>query len=349
MIKKQSLFYGLTLLLVTFLGQQTYAMKGFAPKASNGFRLGMKALNYAGVIGYFGYTVDKVNKERQRALISIKDYNEDLSSRDPLLGLSEQSAGKIIAFIKNAYPELNDTKIQIIENNSFGAMYHNNTAYISVAFNEREYRKACALKEKNVLGYTRKVASNERWKERLTLPEYISKCELEGKAMTPTTINLWQGVLLHEGSHILHYDPSTVYNPTPHILVLLGTEKIKKIVGLTSLKYPKNITANNMIRGIGSIVSLPLKVAACGLLISTWRYWHEYRADQDAIKRTQNPNLLKAISSNFATLPQPCPVTIPEKINYYLGDSHLNFKTRAQYFADAAQKLEKKQALIKRD
>ncbi len=350
MIKKQSIFYGLIFLILTSMGQQAHAMKWTKHQWSNGFRIGMKGLNYTGVGLYFIGSL-KQKEERQKDMVTaLKTRNEILDILAKLDGdyadrnLSKESQDKILRFIRHAYPELEDTEIQIIENSprSFGTFNCNNVVYLLVPFNEQEFQKALLCKEKNIPGYTRKTASNERWKERLTLPQYISKCEITGKAMTQTTLDLWQASMLHEASHILHKDNNDSNNPMPYLMVLIGTEKIKKLLGLDTFKWCKNLIANNLIRGTGSLISLPIKIGACELCLLAIKYWDEYRADQEMMERTQNPNLLKAAIYLFDNFPNKAPSTTLEKRDYYL-DPHPNLKTRAAYFAKGTQKIENKQ------
>ena len=75
----------------------------------------------------------------------------------------------------------------------------------------------------------------------------------------------------------------------------------------------------------------------------TFWEWREYQADQEAIKSTQDPNELRLISSTLSNLPTHKPSTLKEKIANLL-DPHPDKNTRAKYFAEAAQKLEEKQA-----
>lgn len=326
-------------LTTLFATQQTYCMKGFAQKASNYFRIGLKTLNMAGIVGAYAATVktSKEGKETQIKLIKEYAYCTNVLEQDNPLSADTQQT--IFNFIYAAYPEIRNFDIEIIENSStgFAVINTNNKVYLLVPFAEKEFQRALELKEKNMQGFTSEKLNELKGEH--TIPQYIALEEAKGKAMQPTTINTWKAILLHEASHIAHRDGATI-NPAPYVIVLLGAEKLKNIMGLDSAKYIKSPIINNLLKGVGSIASFPLKMLFCSAYFTIQNYWREYRADHDAIEKTTNPKLLQAKSKCFNDLPQFTPTTEHQKIAYYLVDTHLAHKTRAEYFKKAGDKLE---------
>ena len=113
-MNKQSIFYGLIFLFLATMGQEAFAMKGFSQKASNYFRIGMKGLNYAGVIGLPTYIISKID--------IIKKEIKEIDKTPTLIQSSENLASSSIAetekYILNvlhtAYPELKNTRIKVV-------------------------------------------------------------------------------------------------------------------------------------------------------------------------------------------------------------------------------------------
>ncbi len=310
------------------LGQEAVAMK-----YANGFRLGMKSLHYAVLIGYPAYrTYKKIQETEISAKATVVEPNVEKFVLDTL---------------HEAYPELKNRTIKVVTvpNIQFAAGTTPRTYYIIVPnrLNDRELESALKYKEKNWYRLSYKECEEKAKEHNLTVHELLALAKLDGIAIDPLTFDSWKGLILHEGSHLLHHDNRTdvVVVTTAPAITLLGTEKLKKALGLHSV-FSNRPILGNIIKGLGYIPSLPLKViASICLLTGPAKYWSEYRADQDTIKRTQDPEILKTLSMWLDNLPEQDTSDLPAKIKL-MADPHPRHKTRAKYFAQAAQKLEEK-------
>ncbi len=298
MIKKQALFYGLIFLLLASLGQQAHAMKW-----ANGFRLGMKGLNYASTIALPVYLLNQVD-------IIKKQINEVANSpTQPALNIASDSTIETEKYILNvlhtAYPELKNTPIKVVNLRckAWATCPHNGTHYFATPFTDKDLQTAS--------------------------PDTLAKSNV---------------IIRHEGAHILHNDRRNVdlIALIAPAAILFGLNKMKETLGLTSL-FSQNTVAGNIIKGLGYIPSLPIKIIASLSIWHPFLYWREYQADQEAIKRTQDPKELRLISSTFSNMPTHKPASLKEKIVSYI-DPHPNKDARAKYYAEAAQRLEEKQA-----
>ena len=292
-MSKQSLFYGLIFLVLASLGQEAVAMKGFGQKASNYFRLGMKTLNYAGVIGYSAYELNNDKKKvRDQQFIENK--------------FDEATEKEVLNLLRNAYPELKDRQIHIVHQNEikWWTTQFNGTDYLFMGCIANELNKATHLKTSNTQRLSTATLALESKKHNLSVAEYITAFELlKGIAMTPSTIDLWSGMLVHEGSHIANNDSQNRHNfkCVMTTVVLVGSEITKKVLNLDTLLKAPTIT-NNILKGLACIPSTPLKIACVLLLVMPLEYWAEYRADQDAIKHTKDPAILSANSNALRTI-----------------------------------------------
>ncbi len=132
--------------------------------------------------------------------------------------------------------------------------------------------------------------------------------------------------ILHEASHILYHDNKTN----------LGKFLLPPLMAAQLYKTKK-------FRG-----PIALYIGYRALETHLLKRWQEYRADQDAIKRAQDPRILRAASKEAATIAENILELdfLPRLIinTLLLLDPHPSPKARAKYFAEAAQKLEEKQA-----
>lgn len=146
--------------------------------------------------------------------------------------------------------------------------------------------------------------------------------EENGFACRSTTLDLWQGILLHEGAHLLYNDS---------IEVLPMEDALQQ---LKSIENPSKDTFVDLLEQI-----LPAYKQS---------YLAEYRADQESIQRTDSVAVLRALSAYhqdqvfwkqvFSVGVQK---SLPQRIDS-LFKSHPADSIRAQYFAQAADALEKK-------
>ncbi len=345
---KQFGLYGLLCLLLSGMSEQALAMHG---AYANAFRIGMQTLHYTG-LGSFPYIANKVY--HHESMEGVLEKSERLT---------DESEKYILNTMHTAYPELKNTPINIIKGPLWATCCCNGIHYLLVPCDDDELQKAIAYHKAGAIKRTFNNfllnLSNTPYKN----PQlHTAICEIRGKAMSATTLSAWHISMLHEGSHILHNDSqhSALLKYMIPATVLYGTYKAKTSLGLTVLL--KNQPADNVLRGLGYIGSLPLKLIVSCLLLHACRYWHEYRSDQDAIKRSQNPADLHAKSTLFAHLSstdssascqikhlcnnlhiQPLSETRAQLAS--LLDPHPTNATRAYYFAKAAQRLEEKQAL----
>lgn len=328
MIKKQSIFYGLLILLLASLGQQAIAMKW-----ANGFRLGMKGLNYGGTLLGANYLVEKDKSKFAKISRSV----------------NEESENHVLDVVHNAYPELKNRPIKVVSSPiNWAGMSVNNTDHIFVNTEDKEIVKAKEYKKKNTAKELTKELIKDAAAYKATIPEMVALCEISGIAMKPTTIDAWNGIILHEASHILHKDDASrrKYLGIIPIALLATTEAVKTKLGLHTLLSTHSVGVN-FLKGIGYISSLPIKIGLTLYLLNPLQYLQEYRADQDVIERVQNPEVLKAMSNLFESLPDQkhTKPTIRQKIENLIP-THPSWKTRAKYFAEAAEKLEQKQAQL---
>ena len=125
---------------------------------------------------------------------------------------------------------------------------------------------------------------------------------------------------MHEASHILRHDNKQ--SGIPFLVSLFCLSK--------KIKTSLSLNATTIL--LHQFVLMP---------------WQEYR-DEDVIKRAKNPEMLRAKSRYFANLgsQDTNAMTLTEKIKHFC-DPHPAHKTRATYFAEAAEKLEAQKAAPK--
>lgn len=157
------------------------------------------------------------------------------------------------------------------------------------------------------------------------LPILYSCLEGHGFACSGTSLDLWCGILQHEGAHLLHRDTGESMEDA-----------------LSQLKKSKKLAKRQIVDTLEKII--PLLKKYCIL---------EYRADQEVINREQNPAVLKALSNFYHNLHsfdeylQLCTEqTLADRIDFVFGP-HPALLDRAAYFAYAALELEKKQSRLK--
>ncbi len=302
---KQSPFYGLIFLLLASMGQETFAMKWTKQQWANGFRLGMKTLNYAGVMGLPTYIISKIDIIKKQIKEIDKTPATVQASLNPASSSIAETEKYILNVLHTAYPELKNIPIKVINLpcKAWATCPHKGTHYFATPCTDQDLKTA-----------------------------------------TSTTLSLWNVIIRHEGSHILHNDKKNgdliaIIAPAA---IIYGSNKMKATLGLTSL-FSKSLVAGDIIKALGYIPSFPLKLIASIAIWRTFWEWREYQADQEAIKRTQDPNELRLVSSILLNLPTQKPANLKGKIANLL-DPHPAKNTRAKYFAEAAQKLEEKQA-----
>ncbi|MGE0010190.1 MAG: M48 family metalloprotease [Candidatus Babeliales bacterium] len=338
----KSPFYAILFLLIITC-QEAHAMKGFGHKASHGFRLGMQALSIAAVAGCYAY-------EHKLGASLFSDY---LANNPHEHKLGAESKEYILSTMRDAYPELKDRDIKVVHApfTSWAAVLHNNQDYLVAPCSDKDLISALTYNRLNTSRYTPEKLELIGQDYGMSIPEYIAMCEAEGTAMTAQTLPLWTGSLLHEASHIAHNDcrnRNRLCNTLP-LFVIAGSSILKRATGLGNLLQKPTLT-NNILKGLGYIPSTPLKIACCMILRWPFDNWREYAADQNAIEKTQDPRVLKAMSNFFEQMhyvneraEKTQDLTLFAKL-MMLRNPHPAFKTRAKYFADAAQKLEEKQA-----
>lgn len=328
---KQAIIY-LALLCSITTAHHSYTMHNFA----NGFRKAMKTAHLAGLVGLPAY-----------AIAQQVQYLKDEPGAEVF---SENSKQFILATMQEAYPELKDRELVILGKQGdgwFSAQWGNKN-YLLTPCDEKELQKAIAYKKNNtrnpllaMMEETNKLEAPCRVAPKdYNFAVYIAMEEDFGIAMTPSTIDIWKGTLLHEASHLLHNDSTKnlIEQFTFPMLVHFGMQVIKKKLGLTTLLHAKPILGN-VLKGCGYIPSLPLKLLLAHALTIPLRYAREYRADQEAIERAHDPAILEASSISFQHYPEAR--TIKDKVGTFLG-AHPSNKKRAAYYKEGALKLEEK-------
>lgn len=247
----------------------------------------------------------------------------------------------------HAYPELYNRFLLVQENmqehgfdvRQLVAQENSRVDVVSVPFTEDELLKAEQLKKDgktigtqelavklrvagfkrlsmNVINYRNTSIYKERW-----YPKLFSLLERYGYACRNTTLDLWQGLLIHEGAHMLYQD-----NKDP-----LVEDELKL---LEEIKNPSRQELCSLLETL-----IPLYKRECIA---------EYRADQESIKRIQNAAMLRLLSTYHAdqgfwhtmfTDGQEQPVSLRIE---HLFSPHPPDAMRAAYFAQAADVLEKK-------
>lgn len=227
--------------------------------------------------------------------------------------------------IKKNYPELKDRTINIIldENQSFAATKYDGVNYLVVPFNDTQLEQAIEKKATRqkypTLAHTLRINDHL-----LNDDETIALLEYRGVAMTGQTLDIWHGNILHECSHISNNDTTVrlAANIAPAYAIIIASNLIKRKLAL-----------------------IPVTIALCQTPLAVAR-WQEYRADQDAIKRATNPEILIAMGNWFARFPVIPPTNLAEQIQQ-LRKPHPENATRAAYLTKASQELKIKQAAQK--
>lgn len=157
--------------------------------------------------------------------------------------------------------------------------------------------------------------------EKQLLPIVYSCLEGYGFACSSTSLDLWNGILHHEGAHLLYRDSRMSIEDT-----------------LYQLKKTKKLSKRQLVDVLEQ--TIPFHKVHC---------LQEYRADQEVIKRVKNPAVLKALSvyfhnlHSFGQFSQICAEeTLAERIDSVFAP-HPALLDRAAYFAYAAKELQKKQ------
>ncbi len=328
---KKSLLYGIIVLVLASLSQEAVAMKW-----ANGFRLGMKTAQYGALIATPMYLTYKLTG----TLTPFIDNN--------IIVTVEPEVEKfVLNTLHESYPELKDRTVRVIKypkgayQSTFAAAEDANTSYICVpvSLNNAELELAQQFKSEGLQRMSDEEFEAKSKQANFKKHQLMAMAQFQGVAVDANTLDIWRETIRHEGSHILHHDILKNHFAllSAPIVGLYGTEKIKNLLGLKTL-FSNRPILGNLLKGFGYIPSFPLKIAAYYLLLAKpAKYWAEYRADQDAIKRTQDPAEIKAQANAWANLPEHPPVL-------KIIDPHPEHKARAKYFAEAAQKLEEKQA-----
>lgn len=252
-------------------------------------------------------------------------------------------------FVRNtlvkAYPELCDRPILVQDNMKevgFSVQFdEENREVVNVPFVEEELLKAERLKKEgttidteeliiklnaaglkriamNVIHHRNNSVYKMRW-----FPKIFSLLAGYGFACSNTTLDVWQGLLIHEGAHMLYQDyKEASLEDQLHIL-----EETKYI------SLPALCTLLETI--------VPLYKRSCIA---------EYRADQESIKRIQDATMLRLLSTYYADqgfwcimftdgADKPLTATMED-----LFSPHPQDELRAAYFAQAADALEKQQS-----
>lgn len=263
------------------------------------------------------------------------------------------TASRNFLFVRNtlvqAYPELSGRHMLVQENVkevgfSVQLDHTENRDVVNVPFTEAELLQAEQLKKDgktigteelmvklSAAGYKRILMNviNQRhngiYKKRW-YPKIFSLLERYGYACSNTTFDLWQGLLIHEGAHMLYQD---------HKEACLE-EKLQVLLE----------ARNHSLRALSNLLEtiMPLYKSSCIA---------EYRADQEAIKRIQDATMLRLLSTYHADQgfwkimfndgrDKPLSVRMEE-----LFSPHPEDAMRDKYFAQAARDLEARQAQLK--
>lgn len=253
----------------------------------------------------------------------------------------------VVRTLLDAYPELSSRTIMVRENikqrefqAGFMTLNGIEIDIVDVPFSSKELCKAEQFKKKNGaltttemckklcnIGHSRLAdqlfvhRKNQDLQKQL-VPKIHSLLEMDGFACSATTLDLWQGILLHEGAHLLYRDAQAQD-------LLEGP--------LQQLKKVKNPSKRTMIALLEQIIPAHKTES-----------YREHRADQESIKRTQSVAILRALSAYHVNhafwhklFSVRTPATLSERLDSLFA-VHADGFTRAMHFAQAADILEMK-------
>ena len=362
-------------------GLMRYAKPFFT--TSKGFAKGMRGFNN---VAFFSITYGLIGYGTFADYMNIKIYS-DVS---PYVAKFTQETLKKYGYLASFYTSVRLKKAPPIINSICAPL----SICILIPFSKAQLLKAQTLYNNNENLPIPIEDKEDSFKKRffdLTMPEDIFPKKVKetfmeefGLAVNPTTLLLWQNAILHEASHIEHRDAwqqIALISICP-LAIHYASKKLAKSLhpNIPILQH----NANNIVRGLAAAAFLPVKLGSTALAIIaiqiTVGKWHEYRADQNIIKRVSDPQALKKEAEwycNKAILNdtlnnikladleiekaeaqdtetyQAClkkEQKIKRKIEFYkkypwleeLCTTHPREVVRSAYFAAAAEKLRKK-------
>ncbi|MGE0010188.1 MAG: hypothetical protein AB7F19_06660 [Candidatus Babeliales bacterium] len=328
-MKKQSLLYGFIFLAASTIIQQSKAMDWVGHLAASGFNVTMQALDYVIPMALPAYLVFQDRQDFVAKARPVEPKTQKFVREQLLAG----------------YPELQGADIEVVKipQSHFAATNYNNKSYISIPehLTDAELHQAQALENQDAQRFSEIELTQKSALNKLPVAVFIANAKQAGFAIDASTLALWKGTLLHEGSHLLHKDARTriAILGTSVLVALYTTEKLKSYFDIHTLASDPTIV-DTVLHGLAHIPSLLGKIGITAVCNAAWTYWQEYRADQDSIKRTRDPEILKARSEYFNALSEHD--HSPAQVVTDIMDPHPSHTTRAKYFARAAQQLETK-------
>lgn len=240
----------------------------------------------------------------------------------------------VIQQLTETYPELKASSIKVVcvSNLGFAAATYNNIHYISIpeSLTDNELKKAYLYQKNNLTRFTPEEIQSKSERHNITPEAFIACATQQGNAMNAQTLTNWKSTLSHEGSHLLHTD-------SKNKIAFLCLSMAIAHGGIEMAKH--YLIDNNTSSWAGIFTTITLAGAKLGitaLLNAACNYHQEYRADQDAIARTDDHTILEAKCNHFEHLPDNGSA-LDRIINL-----HPSHAARAAYFKEAAQKLANK-------
>lgn len=315
--------------------QSSYAMHGFGAKSARVVSTALKTISYALAAGIFPYQIAKTKAT--------------IPSKYPFTEVDQETRKFVLNTLHEAYPELKSRHIKVIicKKRSFFVEWRDNIPHLFVGqeFTEKGLRDALRFQKNKLQRFSNQEFAEQSKKSNLTTQEFIASGELRGYVMTPESLNAWKAILKHEGAHILHEDHIETVAALS-ILPVAFLSLYHKVYRATGKQITNPRLTTVLFEGVHRLLAFPYILVGAYLLIMPLRYWQEYEADQEVIKRCKNPAELHAISRMFAHLKPTNATTLSAKMKK-LCATHPSHAKRAQYFKEAALKLEAKQTALK--
>lgn len=232
-----------------------------------------------------------------------------------------QSEAFIRDALHKAYPELTQQDIKIVPHAAFALNNHYSTHFIHSPLTDKELNFASLVKSgvHSEIPQTIVAQSIEKQKLNWSTQEWLANQELAGRGFTQTSLDLWRCQVTLLGARIKNND-------------------IKQEDALAYASIPAIAFAcvKNMHKF--SPIALASAWAAHFVAPTALNYWQFYRADQETIKRIEDPAALRAMSNSLKNL--PFSFGVPTLKGHLFASFFKNI--RAPYYTKAAEMLETK-------
>jgi hypothetical protein len=175
--------------------------------------------------------------------------------------------------------------------------------------------------------------------------DLLNILQFEGKAITAESIPFWKGAIIHEMAHIVHGHIGKM----SLFLATVGAF----VAGYSVTLCHRNRCMQESFTRLGRFECayiIPATTSIAALLFFSGRFWrpHEIQADDEIIKRTKDPQVLKAVAQMFQSADKLHQVKnegaasiIVNTLRYF--DPHPRGKERAEKLTKAYQELREQQ------